>query len=70
MPCDIPTPNYIPSISFADDVPNAPSPTPTLSGLSDKAPDAPAPTTLPSDHVRKVMSSRPPAEPPPHWWQN
>jgi hypothetical protein len=41
-----------------------------LSGLNDEMPDAPAPATSPSDHVRDVMNSRPPAEPPPHWWQN
>jgi hypothetical protein len=70
MPSDIPTLTHIPSISFADNVSKAPLPSPTLSGLNDKTPGAPAPATLLSDHVRDVMNSRPPAEPPPHWWQH
>jgi hypothetical protein len=67
MPSDIPTLTHIPSVSFADDVPDASSPAPMLSGLNDEMPDAPAPATLPSDHVCNLMNSRPFAEPPPHW---
>jgi hypothetical protein len=70
MPSDIPMLTHISSVSFADDVPEAPLPAPMLSGLNDKTPGTPAPATSPSDHVHDVMNSRPPAEPPPHQWQN
>jgi hypothetical protein len=70
MPSDIPTLTHIPSISFADDIPEAPLPTPMLSGLNGETPGAPAPATSPSDHVRDVMNSHPPAEPPSQQWQN
>jgi hypothetical protein len=62
MLSDIPTLTHIPSISFADDIPEAPLPAP----INDKMPGAPAPATLPSDHVCNVINSRPPVEPPPH----
>jgi hypothetical protein len=62
MLSDIPTLTHIPSVSFADNVSKAPM----LSGLNDKTPGAPAHAILPSDHVRDVMNSCPPAEPPPH----
>jgi hypothetical protein len=66
MPSGIPTLTHIPSVSFADGGPKAPLPAPMLSGLNDEMPGAPAPATLPSDHVRNLMNSCPPAETPPH----